>query len=276
MQDVVGKVAVITGAAGGIGLGAARAFVAAGMRVVLADIDEERLAASAGALTAAGGDVRAVPVDVRDRASVDGLRDEALATFGSVHLICNNAGGPLPRLTQDVTSADWEFVLGLNLFGVINGVQSFLPLFEDQGEGHISATASMSGLVPRPPVVTYNVAKAGVVAFMETLDQELRAANSPVKVSVLCPGEVATHGIEHAVGLAASVGHRMSDWESSTAVAAQTHLLSEGLDADEAGRVLLEGIRAGRFWIFTHPEWITGPLSQRHEAMLRQLKTSRL
>lgn len=269
IPDLKGKVAVITGAAGGIGLGAARAFAAAGMRLVLADIAESRLAAAAAELHENGADVQALPTDVRDKASIEILRDAALTRFNAVHLVCCNAGGPLPRKIIDLTQLDWSRALELNLFSVVNGVQVFLPLLEDQGEGHINATSSMSGLVPFPPVATYNVAKAGVIAFMETLAHELRDEDSPVTVSVLCPGEVATRAVENAMTLAQAAGYEASPVETESASIAQAGILKGGMDPDEVGRILLDGIQQGRFWIFTHPRWIEGPLKQRHEAMTR-------
>jgi NAD(P)-dependent dehydrogenase (short-subunit alcohol dehydrogenase family) len=269
IRDVAGKVAVITGAAGGIGLGAARAFSAAGMRLVLADIDEARLATAVQELRDEGADVHGAPTDVTKRDSLEALRDTALARYGAAHLICSNAGGPIPRRIVDVTQSDWNWVLDLNFFGVVYGVQVFLPLLEEQGEGHLSATSSMSGLVPFPPVVTYNVAKAGVIAFMETLAHELLEQGSPVGVSVLCPGAVATRGVENAMRLAQATGHEPSPEEIEVASVGQASLLSGGIDPVEAGHVLLDGIRQGRFWIFTHPGWIDGPLKQRHEAMTR-------
>jgi NAD(P)-dependent dehydrogenase (short-subunit alcohol dehydrogenase family) len=268
MQDVEGKVALITGAAGGIGLGAARAFAAAGMRLVLADIDERRLAIAVDQLQDDGADVYGVPVDVCERASLEALRDAALDHYGTVHLVCTNAGGPIPRRIIDLTPSDWGKVIDLNLFSVVNGVQVFLPLLEEQGEGHLSATASMSGLVPFPPVVTYNVAKAGAIAFMETLAHELREQNSPIGVSVLCPGGVATQAIDNMMRLAQADGHRPSQEELEAASSAQAGLLKGGIDPDEAGRILLNGIRQDRFWIFTHPDWVEGPLKLRHEAMI--------
>jgi NAD(P)-dependent dehydrogenase (short-subunit alcohol dehydrogenase family) len=267
MRNVKRKVAVITGAAGGIGLGAARAFAADGMRLVLADIDESRLVTAVDKIRDKGAEVHGVPVDVRDRSSLEALRDSALAQYGAVHLVCNNAGGPIPRRIIDVTPSDWSRVLDLNLFSVVNGVQVFLPLLEEQGEGHLSATASMSGLVPFPPVVTYNVAKAGAIAFMETLAHELRESGSPVGVSILCPGGVVTQAIENMMRQAEATGHEPSPEELEAASTAQAGLLKSGIDPDEAGRILLDGIRQGRFWIFTHSSWVDGPLKQRYEAM---------
>lgn len=267
MFEVEGRTAVITGAAGGIGLAAARAFAAAGVRLVLADIDESRLRIAADKLMEQGAEVEPVPTDVTSVASLEELREAALARFGTVHIVCSNAGGPLPRRIRELSAEDWTRGLNLNLYSVINGVRIFLPLLEEQDQGHISATASMSGLVPFPPVATYNVAKAGVISFMETLAHELKNRDSPVAVSVLCPGEVATHGVENTLNIAQAVGYEASQEESALAVSAQAGILEGGLDPDEVGRIYLDGIRQGRFWIFTHPAWVEGPLKKRHEMM---------
>jgi len=268
MDNVTGQTAVVTGAAGGIGLGIARACAAAGMNLVLADIDEARLAGAAAGLDDDGAPVIGVPTDVSDRGSVDALAAAALERFGSVHIVCNNAGAPLPRSVRDVTAEDWNRGLGVNLFGVVNGIQAFLPIFEEQGEGHINATSSMSGLVAFPPVVVYNVAKFGVIALMETLARELRTSGSPVGVSVFCPGEVATHAIDNALHNARSSGYSPSPDELAVAQGAQAGLLDSGMDPDEAGAIVLDGIRQGRFWIFSHPQWVDGPVRARLDAMV--------
>lgn len=268
MHDVAGKVAVITGAAGGIGLGMARAFADSDMRLVLADIDVNRLMDAVDGLESAGAAVLGVPTDVTDRPSVDALATTAMERYGAVHLLCNNAGGPLPKSVMDVTADDWERVLGVNLFGVINGIHAFLPIMEAQGEGHINATSSLSGLVAFPPVVTYNVAKSGVIAVMETLARELREAGSPIGVSVSCPASVATHIVENMMSNARRTGYEPSLDELTAAEQAQAGLLGGGMDPDEVGRIVLDGVRQGRFWIFSHPELIDGPIRKRFEAMV--------
>jgi NAD(P)-dependent dehydrogenase (short-subunit alcohol dehydrogenase family) len=149
----------------------------------------------------------------------------------------------------------------------VNGIQAFMPIMEEQGEGHISATSSMSGLVAFPPVVVYNVAKFGVIAIMETFVRELRLAKSPIEASVFCPGEVATHAIDNAMTNAARAGLEATQDEIEAATGAQAGLLDSGMDADEAGRVALDGIRQGRFWIFSHPQWVDQPVRARFEAM---------
>ncbi len=267
MDDVDGRVAVVTGAAGGIGLGMAHAFADAGMSLVLADIDEERLTDAVNSVQATGATVIGVPTDVADRAAVDSLAAATLERFGAAHLICNNAGLPLPRSLTQVTPDDWERGLGVNLFGVVNGIQAFMPILEQQGVGHINATSSMSGLVGIPPVVVYSVAKFGVIAVMETLARELRQSHSPIEVSVFCPGEVATHAIDNAMHNACVSGLVPSPEELEAVKAAQADLLRSGISPEVAGQIVLDGVRQGRFWIFSHPQWVEGPVRSRFEAM---------
>ena len=260
---------VVTGAAGGIGLGAGRAFGRAGYSVVAADIDGDRLEAASMDLARAGVDVHARVCDVRDAGSMAELANDVLDRFGRADVVCLNAGGPVPRASFEVTPEDWERDLSLNLFSVIQGVNVFVPVMDRQGHGHINATSSMSGLVPFPPVVTYNVAKAGVIAYMETVARELADRGSLVTVSVLCPGEVATRGVENAMRQALSEGHRPSTHEQAVAEAAQASILERGMDPDAVGEALVQGVEEGRFWIFTHTEWVEGPLQRHHEAMSR-------
>ena len=268
MVDSERKVVVITGAAGGIGLAIGRAFASSGFCVVLSDIDQSRLDSAVDSARSRGSEVLGVRCDVRSADSMLALRDATLDRFGTVDVVCLNAGSVTPRSTLEVTSADWERGLAVNLFGVVNGVQAFLPVLEESGGGHINATSSMSGLVPFPPVVTYNVAKAGVIAYMETLARELRSAGSLVGVSVFCPGEVATGAIENSMRQARADGYAPTPEEADSAVAAQEGLLSSGIDPDEAGRLVVKGIEEGRFWIFSHPAWVEGPLKQLQQAIV--------
>ena len=215
-----------------------------------------------------GTTVIGVPTDVADRAAIDSLASATLERFGAVHLVCNNAGSPMPRSVLEVTPDDWQRGLGINLFGVVNGIQAFVPILEEQGEGHINATSSMSGFVAFPPVVTYNVAKFGVIALMETLAREFTSAGSPVEASVFCPGEVATHAIDNAMHNARISGYEPSADELAMVEAAQAGLLQTGMDPDDVGRIMLDGVRQGRFWIFSHPEWLEGPIRERFDAMI--------
>jgi NAD(P)-dependent dehydrogenase (short-subunit alcohol dehydrogenase family) len=189
---VEGRVAVVTGAAAGMGLGMVRAFAAGGMRVVAADVRKEALDEAVAGLRAMGHDVVGVPTDVSQLADVENLATATIDTYGAVHVLCNNAGvggrAPIAKTSID----DWEWILGIDLWGPIYGIKVFLPLIEKEEEGHINSTSSVAGLVAGAGVGAYNVAKHGVVALMATLERELRAAKSPVRASVLCPGAVNT------------------------------------------------------------------------------------
>src|SRR5438067_2268497 len=192
MKDLKGKVAVVTGGASGIGNGMATRFAEEGMKVVLADVEEGPLADAEKKLTDAGATVLAVPTDVSKGDQMDALAAKTFETFGTAHVVCNNAGvatgGPMWQLTE----ADWQWVLGVNLWGVIHGVRVFAGRLVEQGEGHIVNTASIAGLTSAPLMGPYDVSKHGVVTLSETLASELALHGSPVKVSVLCPGWVNT------------------------------------------------------------------------------------
>ena len=192
MQDFAGKVAVVTGGASGIGLGLARRFGAEGMRVVIGDIEEGPLAAAVAELSDAGVEVEGVVTDVSDAAQVQALADAAVARFGGVHVVCLNAGVGSGGLSWETTTDTWEWVLGVNLWGVINGIRSFVPLLMQQDAGHIVNTASVAGLVAGPFMGPYNASKHAVVALSETLLHELAMSAGHVHVSVLCPGWVNT------------------------------------------------------------------------------------
>ena len=192
MQRVEDRVAVVTGAASGIGLGIARAFAAAGMKVVLADVREEPLEQAAAELRDSGGQAIGVRTDVTRLDEVEALAAATLAEFGAVHVLCNNAGVGLFTRIAETTIDDWRWTLEIDLWGPIHGVKTFLPIIEREDEGHINSTSSMAGLLAVPRLGAYNVAKHGVVALMATLERELRAAHSPVRTSVLCPGAVNT------------------------------------------------------------------------------------
>ena len=195
MKEVAGKVAVITGAADGIGRGMAEAFAAAGMKVVLSDVEEPALAETTQALRDDGADVHAVVTDVSKPEQVQALADESVRRFGAVDVLCNNAGIAMPTPSSWETSLDdWKWIIEVNLMGVIHGVRSFVPIMLEQGsESHIVNTASIAGLVAGGDIASYAVTKFGVVALSEHLYLELEQAGAKTKVSVLCPGFVATN-----------------------------------------------------------------------------------
>ena len=193
LDGLRGRVAVITGGASGIGRALAERFATAGARLVLADVEEPALAAAGADLRAAGAEVAEVVTDVADPGAVDALADAAYQRFGAVHVVCNNAGVVSTGPSWEQSIEDWQWVLGVDLWGVIHGVRSFVPRMLDGGEpGHIVNTASIAGLLPFPNIAPYDVAKAGVVALSEALHGELRAAGAAIGVSVLCPGVVPT------------------------------------------------------------------------------------
>lgn len=193
MKQFRDRTAVITGAASGIGLELARRAAAEGMNLVLADIEAIRLDAAAATLGLPAERLLLQKTDVSREAEIAALADAAFARFGGVHLLCNNAGVGLTRVSWELTTADWEWVLGVDLWSVIHGVQHFVPRMLKQAEGgHVVNTSSVAGLLSTPGMAAYNVAKHGVVTLSETLYGELRAAKADIGVSLLCPAWVPT------------------------------------------------------------------------------------
>jgi len=193
MKQFRDRTAVITGAASGIGLELARRAAAEGMNLVLADIEHGKLEAAAATLNVPAERLLLQKTDVSREAEIAALADAAFARFGGVHLLCNNAGVGLTRVAWELTTADWEWVLGVDLWSVIHGVQHFVPRMLKQAEGgHVVNTSSVAGLLSTPGMAAYNVAKHGVVTLSETLYGELRAAGANIGVSLLCPAWVPT------------------------------------------------------------------------------------
>jgi NAD(P)-dependent dehydrogenase (short-subunit alcohol dehydrogenase family) len=256
MQRVEDRVAVVTGAASGIGLGIARAFARAGMKLVLADLREAPLQSATAELRDGGAQAIAVPTDVTKLEEVQALAESALEAYGAVHVLCNNAGVGLFRSLAETTIEDWRWTLGIDLWGPIHGVSTFLPIIEHEDEGHINSTSSMAGLLAVPRLGAYCVAKHGVVALMATLERELRAAHSVVRTSVLCPGAVNT-GI---VANSAEIRHRATG--AFARPAGSLDAISGGMDPDDVGRLVLDAIRNDQFWIFTDPGLVTSVENQ--------------
>jgi NAD(P)-dependent dehydrogenase (short-subunit alcohol dehydrogenase family) len=197
MREFKEKVAVVTGAASGIGRGLANRFAAEGMKIVLADIEDEALAETEAELKAKGAPVLSVRTDVSKAADVETLARKTVDAFGAVHVLCNNAGVAVPGLSWQLTVADWEWVLGVNLWGVIHGIRVFVPIMLAQDEeGHIVNTASAGGLVSHPGIPAYSVTKHGVVTLSEILHHELALSGAKLKASVLCPLYVNTRIID--------------------------------------------------------------------------------
>jgi NAD(P)-dependent dehydrogenase (short-subunit alcohol dehydrogenase family) len=260
-----GSVAVITGAASGIGAALARAFAAAGCAVVLADVEADALAAVAGRIE---GDVLAVVTDVSDAAAVEHLADEAFARFGAVDVLCNNAGVSTFNPLVDQTLNDWRWVLGVNLWGVIHGVHAFLPRLLAQGRpAHIVNTSSLAGLASGlPQLGPYNVSKVGVVALSETLRMELAMSGAPIGVSVLCPGSTGTQILESERNRPAHLGReaRREEGEAFRAAVRSSFDAPAARNADEVADAMLDAVRANRFWVITSGE-MQGLVSSRHD-----------
>lgn len=257
MKEFRGKVAVITGAASGIGRALAQRFAQEGMKLVLGDVEPAALEPAARAIEAAGAPVLAVRTDVSKAADVERLAQAALEKFGAVHVVCNNAGVALSAPCWMNTVADWQWVLGVNLWGVIHGVRVFTPILLSQGvEGHIVNTASMAGMFSGPGMGAYNVSKFGVVTLSETLHHELTMLGAPVRVSVLCPGFVKTRimdaGRNRPLELA-ETAPQIPGAEEMEQMGRQ--LVAAGSPPSMVADVVFEAIRAERFYVFPHPEW---------------------
>jgi NAD(P)-dependent dehydrogenase (short-subunit alcohol dehydrogenase family) len=259
-----GRVAVVTGAASGIGLGLAERFAAEGMHVVMADVEEPALSKAAASVAEAGGSVLPVVTDVADIASVRALRDAALAAFGAVHVVCNNAGvgGPHGPLWE-CPEGEWDWVLGVNLNGVMNGVRVFMPVLLEQDAGHLMNTSSIFGVFAGS-LGPYGVSKHAVTALTETLHFNLRSLGvSHVGVSVLCPSAVRTNFGTSARNRPASAGPPLVTGPEEQASAQRFDELSKlGASPAEVAGMVVDGIRSGRFYILTS--------DNRHEPVLRR------
>jgi NAD(P)-dependent dehydrogenase (short-subunit alcohol dehydrogenase family) len=255
MHPLTGKTAVITGAASGIGLSLARRFGAEAMKLVMADIEPDALAAAAAGLRASGIDVVTQVTDVSNGDQVDELGQVALDAFGAVHLVCNNAGVGGGGLINTLTTADWEWVLGVNLWGVIHGMRVFLPMLLEQGEGHIVNTASVAGLFAAPFMGPYNASKFAVVAISETAHNELAMTGSEVGISVLCPSWVKTRIHESARNRPDDLRNDDDDGAAESMVAeAIEGFVAGGLSPEAVADQVADAVAAKRFYILTHPD----------------------
>jgi NAD(P)-dependent dehydrogenase (short-subunit alcohol dehydrogenase family) len=267
MRELSGRVAVVTGAASGIGRGLAGAFAREGMKVVLADVEDEPLHAAAAEI---GGDALAVPTDVSDRASVDALADAAYDRFGAVHVVCNNAGVAGGGGALWETSAnDWTWVMGVNLMGVVHGVQAFVPrMIAGAEEGHIVNTSSVLGLSTGPGSI-YSVTKHAVTRLSEGLWYDLRAAGSSIGVSVLCPGMIATRIVSAERNRPAYLRDErpLDEARARMREAAQQRFLEQGMPPSEVADMVVGAVRDDRFYVLTHP-WIAEQVRRRFEGIL--------
>lgn len=256
MELTAGKVAVVTGAASGIGFALAERFARAGLHVVLADIEPDALDAAEQKILAHGVKTLAVPTDVSDEAAVQTLAKAAFDRFGAVHVVCNNAGvvsiadpwlGPVSA---------WKWVLGVNLWGVVHGIRAFMPMLALQGEGHIVNTASMAGLLPGFSPA-YDATKHAVVAISEDLYRSMNVAGVPVGVSVLCPGWVRTSILEAGRNWPADLGEAPPPAATAEVTSRYVErVIDEGMPPAAVADLVADAIAAERFWVFTDPAMI--------------------
>ena len=259
MKEFSGRVAVVTGGASGIGLAMARRFAAEGMRLVLADIEGPALEVAVDEFTSAGTEVLGVVTDVADHESVVNLRDKTLGAFGSVHILCNNAG-VVGRSIVDSSIDVWRWVLGVNLFGVINGCNVFLPGLLDQDEGHVVNTASLAGLRGNAVLGVYCTTKFAVVGLSESLYEELRASGSKVGVSVSCPGFVRTRIGESARNMPAHLKATQPERGPEDAI---NQAVVAGIEASEVADAVFDAVVADRLYVLTHRDMARGAMDQR-------------
>ena len=274
MKEFQGKVAVVTGEASGIGRALAERCAQEGMKVVLADIEEKALVQASQDLAAQGAQVLAVPTDVSQAGEVETLANKAFETYSAVHLLFNNAGVGAGKSAWESTLADWEWVLGVNLWGVIHGIHFFVPRMLEQGsQGHIVNTASMAGLTYGPGQCVYKVSKHGIVSLSETLYFELAMRGASLKVSVLCPGFVNTNVLESERNRPARLQNPPEDEEPLTpqleAVLQRfRQAFRDGMPPQQVADIVFGAIREERFYILTHPTW-KAAIQVRMEDMLQ-------
>lgn len=272
MEQLKDRVAVVTGAASGIGLGITEALASHGAKVMMADVEEPVLLAQAERLSKANLDVTPCVTDVRNAAALDALRDRAIARYGIVHIVCNNAGvagggaGPL----WEKSERDWAWVMGVNFYGIVNGCRAFLPHMIGHGEeGHIVNTSSILGLTGGAGSI-YGVSKHAVTRFTEGLYHDLAAAGGTIGASVLCPGLIATNIVRSYRNRPVELAN-----EASGQDAASEELISErdryfkeqGMDPRRVGDMVVDAMRERRFYILTHPENMQG-VTRRFEDIL--------
>lgn len=268
MQTVQGKVAFITGGASGIGLGIAGVLVEAGARVVLADLRQDHIDEALAGFARRGQShsVHAIRLDVTDRAAMDAAALQAERVFGAVQVLVNNAGVGIQGPFKGISYADWDFGLAVNLGGVINGLQTFLPRIRAHGQGgHIVNTASLAALVPMPAqFVIYQAAKAAVVTISECIRAELAQEN--IGVTVLCPGPVRTNIHELARNRPPQFGIGEAFRKSQDAGEAQVHFPSM-MEPAAVGALILHAILNDQLYVITHGEWKTAA-EGRHAALI--------
>ena len=274
ISDFKGKTAVITGAGSGFGLASARIGASLGMQLVLIDVQQDTLDAANAELQVAGAQTLALRLDVSDAAQMEAMADSVKSRWGAPHLVFNNAGVGSGGLIWENTTQDWDWVLGVNLMGVVHGVRLFTPMMLEAAaqdaawQGHIVNTASMAGLLNPPNMGVYNVSKHAVVALSETLYQDLRLVTGQIGASVLCPYFVDT-------GISQSFRNRPADMEGKPTRSQQVQhamiskaVASGKVSAAEVAQLVFDAVANNQFYIYSHPKAI-GAVQTRLEDVLQ-------
>jgi NAD(P)-dependent dehydrogenase (short-subunit alcohol dehydrogenase family) len=258
MRELRGKVAVVTGAASGIGRAMAERFGREGMKLVLADVQEKPLAEARDAIARGGVEVLAVPTDVSKWEQVEALAKRAFEAYGAAHVVCNNAGVGTGGVTWEMSAADWEWVFAVNQWSVVHGIRAFVPRMIAQGEGHVVNTASIAGLLSAPGMGAYCATKHAVVAISECLHLDLAVTGnaSKVHVSVVCPAWVKTSIADSERNRPASSPRRAGDRSPQELMLEQLvrAAVAGGIPAEEVAEQVLQAIVEERFWVLTHPK----------------------
>jgi NAD(P)-dependent dehydrogenase (short-subunit alcohol dehydrogenase family) len=265
MNQLGGKVAAVTGAASGLGRAMAIAFASEGMHLALCDVDEAGLTRTGADVAALGVKSFAMRADVSKEDEVNGFAERAASELKGIHLVCNNAGVAVSGSVWETSAAEWQWILGVNLWGVVHGVRAFAPRLIAQDEGHIVNTASVAGLISPPGMGAYCVSKHAVVTLSESLHHDLSERGSRVGVSVLCPAYVPT-------GIADSrfPGPVVKSKDRLAKEAALKKAVAAGkLSADDVARAVVAAVKENRFYILTHPA-IKGAVRARMEDMLEE------
>ncbi len=274
IENFQGKTAVLTGAGSGFGLECARIGARLGMKLVLVDVQQDALDKAAAELTAAGAQVMAHKVDVSSAAAMEVLAKQVQARFGAPHFVFNNAGVGSGGLVWENSVADWEWVLGVNLWGVIHGVRVFTPMMLEAAkqdpsyQGHIVNTASMAGLLTPPNMGVYNVTKHAVVSLTETLYQDLSLVTEQISASVLCPYFVPTGIHKSERNRPASMAHEKPTKSQLISQAMTAKAVGRGkVSAADVAQKVFDAVQAGQFYIYSHPHAL-GNVQQRMEAIV--------